>query len=346
VPTAGQGLFAQQPAVSTSGTLTYTPAADAHGSTAVDVTLRDNGGTANGGNDTSLTYQFTITIAPPLAFTSQRDGNEEIYVMDYDGANQTRLTNNAARDRQPAWAPSGSTVPNRTGQQVAFTSDRDGDDEIWLMNEDGTNPIQLTANVSISDSEPSWSDMGTQIAFTSNGDGDNDIYIMDADGTNVTPLEVVANTANDHQPAFSPDGTMIAFVSDRDGDDEIYLATWNPNTSAWDITPLTDNTASDTEPAWSPNGDQIAFTSDRSGYRQVYLMNPNGTLQSLLVASNTFDESQPTWSPDTLMQLAFSSNRPGNYEIYSVATNMDQASRLPVRLSNNSAVDSEPDWLK
>jgi|SRR5215207_7168935 len=71
-----------------------------------------------------------------IAFASERDGNGEIYVMDPDGSNQTRLTNNSVTDAFPSFSPDGS--------RIAFRSDGDGNSEIFVMNADGSNLIRLT----------------------------------------------------------------------------------------------------------------------------------------------------------------------------------------------------------
>lgn len=83
-----------------------------------------------------------------IAFTSERDGNREIYVMDADGGNPVNLTHNKAKDNSPSWSPDGT--------QIAFSSDRDGNFEIYIMNADGSSPINLTKNLA-SDTAPSWS---------------------------------------------------------------------------------------------------------------------------------------------------------------------------------------------
>ena len=93
-----------------------------------------------------------------IAFSSERDGNGEIYVMDADGSNPTNLTNNGATDGGPAWSPDGG--------KIAFTSERDGNYEIYVMDADGSNPTNLTNN-SAWDSEPAWSPDGSKIAFES-----------------------------------------------------------------------------------------------------------------------------------------------------------------------------------
>ena len=83
-----------------------------------------------------------------IAFYSFRDGNREIYTMDADGSNQTRITNHTAWDYSPTWSPDGS--------QLSFVSMRDGNEEIYRMNANGSSLIRLT-NHSSSDGLPAWS---------------------------------------------------------------------------------------------------------------------------------------------------------------------------------------------
>ena len=83
-----------------------------------------------------------------IAFWSLRDGNVEIYVMNADGKNQVKLTDNAAVNASPSWSPD--------GRKIAFMSNRDGNFEIYVMNADGTNPVNLT-NHPAGDLQPSWS---------------------------------------------------------------------------------------------------------------------------------------------------------------------------------------------
>ncbi len=115
-----------------------------------------------------------------IVFYNGRDGNAEIYVMNADGSNQTRITNNPATDSQPVWSPDGT--------QIAFMSDRDGDWEIYVMNADGSGQTNLT-NVPGRDDSPGWSPDGTQIVFHSERDGGYpEVYVMNADGSGQTRL--------------------------------------------------------------------------------------------------------------------------------------------------------------
>ena len=135
-----------------------------------------------------------------IAFVSERDGNMEIYVMDADGGNQQRLTNNPDNDWNPSWSPD--------GKRIVFRSNRDGHvhvihgiptSEIYVMDADGGNQQRLTEN-RVYDYSPSWSPDGKRIAFTSERDGNSEIYVMDADGGNQRNL--TNNRHSDFGPAW------------------------------------------------------------------------------------------------------------------------------------------------
>ena len=132
-----------------------------------------------------------------IVFTSMRDGNAEIYVMDADGGNQENLTNHPAHDGDPDWSPDGT--------KIAFESWRDGNGEIYVMDADGKNPIRLTDGPG-GKRHPDWSPDGGKIAFSVD-DLEDYIAVMDADGRN---REILDDRAM--YPSWSPDGKQIAFV--------------------------------------------------------------------------------------------------------------------------------------
>ena len=132
-----------------------------------------------------------------IAFQSDRHGKDEIYVMDADGKNPRRLTNNPANDQDPVWSPD--------GQRIAFLSYRDRNLEIYVMDADGKNPRNLTNNPA-EDWDPAWSPDGLGIAFVSKRDGNYEIYVMDANGGNLSRL------TNDPAWDLGPDWFDPAFA--------------------------------------------------------------------------------------------------------------------------------------
>ncbi len=182
-----------------------------------------------------------------IVFYSFRDGNTEIYTMDSDGGNQTRLTFNDVPDAAPAWSPN--------GQQIVSYSDRDGNAEVYVMDADGQNQRNLTRHPA-SDTFPDWSPDGSQIAFGSRRDGNGrNIFVMDTDGGNVRQVTRMDFAS---RPKWSPDGKRILFEAVTDSGREVYMVDADGR-NRWKIS-SPNIEAGMFARGWSPDGKRILYT--------------------------------------------------------------------------------------
>jgi Tol biopolymer transport system component len=240
---------------------------------------------SNAGQLTTVTSDITPDVSPDgatLVFSSG-SGPVNIFTSDIDGSNRVQLTNstNASRfNYDPEFSPDGSKI-------VFYSNRTSGNFHIWVMDADGSDPVQLTTTGQ--NGFPSWSADGTRILFTSNRDGNFEIYVMDADGSDQTRL--TNNSATESRSAFSPDGTKIVFDTDRDGAFDIYLM----DADGTNQVPLTTDAGFDAYPAWSPDGQRIAFTSDRDGSGDIWVMDADGSNQTDV--SQTGSDTFATWMP-------------------------------------------------
>ena len=242
-----------------------------------------------------------------LALTIARNNNPDIYLLDVDAALQgtgqpelKQLTTDPATDFDPTWSPDGT--------RIAFLSQRDGNDEIYIMNSDGTCQINLT-NDPADDWSPAWSLDGTKLAFAHFFDGNSfsDIAVINANGSGLQRL----TASHGEYPAWSPDGTRIAFASARHGNYEIYVM----NADGTAQTRLTDDSAYDMSPAWSPDGTRIAFDTQRDSFPpkevgigpefEIHIINADGSGDTRLT-NNTQEDRFPAWAPGK--RIAFTRN--------------------------------------
>jgi Tol biopolymer transport system component len=292
------------------------------------------------GNGKSFAFFAPTTPVGKILFTSARDGNPEIYVMNSDGSGQTNITNNEASDGDPAWSADGS--------KVVFYSARDGNPEyggtpeIYIMNADGSAQARLTTKgegfgffalspdgqkIAIS----AWDFYMVDLASRTTN---QTVYIMDADGSNQTRLTNNQTYMMDLGFGWSPDGQKITYISIRDGKIGICVI----NTDGSNETCLTGKNDMDFD--WSIDGQEIVFVSIRDENGEIYVMNADGSNQVRLT-NNQADDTFPTWSQDG-RKIAFMSERDGNREIYVMNTNGSNQTRL----TNNEADDYSPVWSR
>ena len=294
----------------------------------------------------SITPPPTITSIPPtnapvatftaqapilqgtMVFSTNRDGNAEVYALNLSGQTLTRLTNNAAQEVQPALAPD--------SVQVAYVSNQDGNNEIYLGGTDRRVPLNLTANAA-DDQQPAWSPDGNWIVFATNRDGNQEIYVMRSDGSQLR--NITNNGANDFAPTwFSVGGIFgtedwIAFTSTRDGNQEIYKI--RPDGTG--LTNLTQNPANDYAPSGYGGGQILAFVTERDGNPEVYTMNQNGGAATNITNSPGQDLDP---SISSAGWVAFATDREGNLEVYVVRAQGGTA----YNLTRSPGQDRDPDW--
>ena len=257
----------------------------------------------------------TATSAPDfgpgaIAFTSNRDGNAELYSLNTQNFSVFRLTINPGAEVHAAWSPDHS--------KIAFSSNQDGNYDIFIMNADGTAIVKLTTSPA-SDQFPTWSPDGQWIAFATNRDGNLEIYKIRVDGSDLVNL--TNNPAEDTQPDWFTTGGIlfgddrILFTSNRDGNQEIYMM----KSDGSDPINLTNTPSNETLADGSPDGESIAFTSNRDGNQEIYSMKVDGTGQ-INLTNNPAEDLYPAWSPDGRW-IAFTTNRDGNSEIYAMKPN-------------------------
>ena len=291
-----------------------------------------------------------------IMFTSKRDGNFEVYLMDDDSTNVVNLTNNASTDYGLNWSPD--------GKHILFYSNRSGNEDVWRINSDGTNPINLT-NATSNERSATYSPDGKTIAFISDRDEKtSDLYLMNADGSDVK--RITTNKLYCESPVWTKDGKNILFTLEvkdvikeakKDNKDrkskntkknkkttkekkedtsfngELFMVNVNGNNQRR----LTYRSGFDSGASISPNGKKIAFYGkSEAGFTDIYIMTMNGTeIQNL--TNDQAEDYSPSWSPDGNW-ISFTSGNSTNYDIWKI--NVDTKERI--RLTSNPKRDETP----
>ena len=184
-----------------------------------------------------------------------------------------------------------SSAQARNLSPIVFVSYAGGQSDLWVMQGDGSNPVNLTRDKT-EDDFAEWSPDGRRIVWTRGGRGpEGELWVMNADGS--AKRQLTFDVTADFNASWSPDGSQIAWRTRRDGQSEIYVM----NADGTNAHRLTQHPSADYAPDWSPDGTRIAFTSERSGHAAVYTMKTDGSdVQKL--TPDFMEAALPGWSPD------------------------------------------------
>ena len=256
----------------------------------------------------------SVLAAVPFADGAEPDSLERHYV--------------SPTSEEPARSPDGT--------MVAFTTFRDGNKEVYVMDPDGGNPVNLTRHRAF-DSSPAWSPDGRRIAFESERDGgESHIFVMNADGSGLEQLTFGPGTPWAVQPAWSPDGSSIACVSGMG-------TAWGIHSidlDSGELRLIPEGGLRGTRPSWSPDGTRIAYTMTDSvdnDFRHVWVMAADGSGARQLTFAESWD-ADPTWSPDG-SRIAFARLK-DRYDIYIVPVDGGAEERV----TDDPHDDMEPNW--
>lgn len=232
-----------------------------------------------------------------LAFILNACGTANPDLLGAAGQNSSQATETPVAEETieaPTIAPEEPTatpIPPATGR-IIFSSNRDGQNDLYMIAPDGTGEAtRLTFNASVDSGYPiRTSPDGTKVAFSATFNDNTDIYALDIASGSITRITDAAG--KDTSPSWSPNSRQIAFESFSDGNLEIYIV----NADGSNLARLTNDPAGDSAPLWSPTSNEILFSSNRFGNSDLFLLSLNGSVSTL--TTNPAPDNAAAWSPD------------------------------------------------
>ena len=269
---------------------------------------------------------------PKILFTSTRDGNREVYIMNPDGTEQVHLTQHRADDQQAVWSP--------TGEQILFVSDRGGARDLYLMDPDGSNVRRVFKfKIEAWRTSPTWSPDGKRFAYEHLDWNDLTSILYIATLGEQEPEEFLLNT---WYPAWSPDGTEIAYTAHHLNTRRLTLIDIRTRKQKRLIPKKA--VAWQNQPSWSAAGDKLAFSWNNNplppphvidvkiwdvwqAKETIYIVNRDGTgLQQLVNEAGSY-AIYPALSPNG-DEVLYTQQLNGDFQIFKLDINSDARTQL------------------
>ncbi|MDX9972681.1 MAG: DPP IV N-terminal domain-containing protein [FCB group bacterium] len=219
-----------------------------------------------------------------MAFSSDRTGNDDIYLVSFGKSGFTQMTQEEKDDRYPSWSAD--------SKNIIFCSKRTGKGDIYQIGRDKPMSVAFTSSDML-DEYPSLNPKDSSLVFAQGVDKKfrtrPQMHVVLAKTT--ADAQAPSTLAEGDEPSFSPDGKKIVFVSRRTKNNDVWLM--NVDGSAQ--TQLTTDEKDDENPRFSPDGKHIVFASKRTGNFDIWVMDVDGRNLRQLTSSPA-DETQPCWS--------------------------------------------------
>jgi len=270
-----------------------------------------------------------LTMEPGICLTrivfSRGSGDRrDLWCVDYDGENLTRLTANRTLNLFPAWSPE--------GDRVAFMSYRDGQQGTYMLDVHNGRVI-LVGETPGSNLGPGWHPNGRELLLSLSKSGQHEIYRMDLRGKSQRRLTV--SPAIEVSPDWSPNGRDVVFTSDRTGTPQLYIM----DADGSGRRRLTFEGRYNDAAAWSPSGEQIVYAWREEDLTQLVLMNATGEDRRVLTEPSWRNCEDPRWAPDG-RHVVFASDRTGVFKLYV----LDVIEGTARQLTHGDEPDTTPDW--
>ena len=286
---------------------------------------------------------------PKILFTSSRDGNREVYIMNPDGSEQVRLTKHPGNDLQAVWSP--------MGERILFVSDRGGERDLYMMNSDGSNVRRVfKRKIEAWRTTPTWSPDGKQIIYDQwdrSGGGTSGMYILTLGEQDPEFIGMYS------RPVWSPDGREIACSAANPARRWIILM--NARTHKHERLLPKKTLPWQTQPSWSATGDKIAFVGNKdpipvildrdlhnawAAKDTIFIVNRDGTGLKQLVPEDGQAALYPAVSPngEEVLYTQQINGRRGRFQVFKVNVNSKIRTQL-THIGNILQANTGGDWF-